>query len=185
MPVTMTNKDKDDADEPGGTFQTFMLRPNWFSFEQTDGAEFAPEIKSPSWHAETALVALNIEEVIFEHVSGNCMGYAIDRKIAINPLNPLKHKTRFHEIAHIVLGHTAEAAMMDNPQTPRDIREAEAEGVAYILCTLLQLPGQPESRNYIQAWLNGSELPEKCARRIFGAADKILKAGQLQPHTQL
>ena len=99
--------------------------------------------------------------------------------IAISPLNPLKHKTRFHELAHGVLGHTAEGRdMTDTPQTARDLREVEAEGVAYILCALLDLPGQAESRDYIQAWIGGYELPEKSAKKIFGAADKIMKAGQ-------
>lgn len=93
-------------------------------------------------------------------------------------LNPLKYKTRFHEMAHVVLGHTEEFTMTETAETPRDIREAEAEGVAYILCTLLDLPGQAESRHYIQSWLDGRELPEKSARKIFGAADKIMKAGQ-------
>ena len=68
--------------------------------------------------------------------------------------------------------------MSDTPQTPLDIREAEAEGVAYILCTLLDLPGQAESRGYIQGWLDGRQLPEKSAKKIFGTADRIMKAGQ-------
>jgi hypothetical protein len=34
-----------------------------------------------------------------------------------------------------------------------------------------------ESRGYIQNWLNGEEFPEKSSRRVFAAADKILKAG--------
>ena len=180
MPVNVKRQEKESNEgaSEGGTFQVFMLRANWFSLEQTEGDDFAPEIKTPAWDAAKALTALGIEEVNFDSLKGNCMGYAVDRSIAINPLNPLKHKTRFHEIAHIVLGHTSEATMTDSEFTPRDIKEAEAEGVAYILCTLLDLPGQPESRNYIQGWLDAQELPEKSAKRIFGAADKIMKAGQ-------
>jgi hypothetical protein len=34
-----------------------------------------------------------------------------------------------------------------------------------------------ESRGYIQNWLDGTDFPEKSARRVFSAADKILKAG--------
>ena len=48
----------------------------------------------------------------------------------------------------------------------------------YLLCALLDLPGQAESRQHIQSWLQGAELPEKNAKRIFGAADRIMKAGQ-------
>lgn len=79
--------------------------------------------------------------ITFEQVCSNVLGYARGRSIAISPLNALKHKTRFHELAHVVLGHTAEGQKSDTEVTPRDIREAEAEGVAYLLCALLDLPG--------------------------------------------
>src|SRR5512132_732831 len=36
----------------------------------------------------------------------------------------------FDEIAHVVLGHTAEAIEQDGPRTARNLREVEAEGVA-------------------------------------------------------
>jgi hypothetical protein len=68
--------------------------------------------------------------------------------------------------------------MHDSETTPRDIREVEAESVAYILCSVLDLPGLTESRGYIQGWLAGGEISDKSAQRIFGAADKILKAGK-------
>jgi hypothetical protein len=67
--------------------------------------------------------------------------------------------------------------MSDDDRTPKDIREVEAESVAYILCSVLDLPGLTESRGYIQNCLDGSEISDKSAQRIFSAADKILKAG--------
>jgi hypothetical protein len=190
MPVSVKRRDKKGAaaetaesgDDKGGTFNVFMLRANWFSLAQTEGADFEPELIVPAWDAKAALAALDVTEVPFEQLRGNVLGYAQGRSIAISPLNALKLKTRFHELAHVVLGHTAESDMIDTDVTPRDIREAEAEGVAYILCTLLDLPGQAESRGYIQGWLDGRELPEKSAKRIFGAADKIMKAGQPVKH---
>ena len=186
MPVSVKRREKKGAaaessecsDDKGAAFNVFMLRTNWFSLEQTEGANFEPELIAPSRDAVTALAALEVAEVPCEQLRG----YAQGRSIAISPLNPLKHKTRFHELAHVVLGHTAESDMSDTDVTPRDIREAEAEGVAYVLCALLDLPGQAESRAYIQGWLDGRELPEKSAKRIFGAADKIMKAGQPFKH---
>jgi hypothetical protein len=50
--------------------------------------------------------------------------------------------------------------------------------VAYILCSVLGLPGLNESRGYIQSWLSGSEITDKSAQKIFGTAEKILKAGR-------
>ena len=76
-----------------------------------------------------------------------------------------------------MLGHTAER-MTDSERTPKDIREVEAESTAYILCALLGLPGLDESRGYIQSWLNQQQLTDKSVMRIFGAANKIMTAGQ-------
>jgi len=39
------------------------------------------------------------------------------------------------------------------------------------------MPGAEYCRGYIQNWLQGGVVPERSARRIFAAADKILKAG--------
>jgi N-terminal domain of anti-restriction factor ArdC/IrrE N-terminal-like domain len=167
--------------EGGTSFSLFILRPNWFSLTQTEGEAFTAESVTPAWCAVTAMAALDIAEEPFEHLRGNFMGYARARCIAINPLNPLKHKTRFHELAHVVLGHTADADLHDDESLTRQIVEVEAESVAYLLCTLLDLPGQAESRFYIQSWMRGDVLPEKSAKRIFGAADRIMKAGQLSP----
>jgi hypothetical protein len=182
MPVNVKAGKQDPLDataEPDTLVQVFRFKANWFSLEQTEGTEFTPELRNPTWDATQALSVLDIRETPFEDLRGNCMGYASGRTLAINPLNPLKHKTRFHELAHIVLGHTEQGLMSDEAILPPAIEEAEAEGVAYILCTLLNLPGQPESRGYIQSWLDGAALPEKNARRIFAAADKIMKAGQV------
>jgi hypothetical protein len=98
--------------------------------------------------------------------------------VAISPLAALPHKTLFHELAHVELGHTAEADFNDTEHTPRNLREAEAEAVALILCESLQLEGAEYCRGYIQNWLKGDTIPEKSAQKIFGAADRILKAGR-------
>jgi hypothetical protein len=82
------------------------------------------------------------------------------------------------ELAHIVLGHTKEGTMTDSEVTPRDTREVEAESVAYILCSILELPGLESSRAYVQGWLNGQQVSDKSASKIFGAANKILEAGK-------
>ena len=68
--------------------------------------------------------------------------------------------------------------MTDSETTPRDVREVEAEAVAYILCSVLDLPGLTESRGYIQGWLAGAEVTDKSAQRIFSTANKILEAGK-------
>lgn len=176
MPVTSKKVNKETGEEEKSCF--FVWRANWFSLSQTEGAAVDNEPENPAWDAAKAMSNLDITEKPFGMLNGNVQGYAEGRNISINPLASLPHKTRFHEMAHIMLGHTADAAMTDAPELPRSIQECEAESVAYILCSIFGLPGQEESRAYIQSWYGSSEIPEKNAKRIFAAADKILKAGQ-------
>jgi len=177
MPVTINKKDA-AGEKTGEVLQLFALKNNWFVLSQTEGEEFANEVKVPQWDKAKALAALNITEEYFALANGNVQGYAQLRTIAVNPVAELPHKTRFHEIAHVVLGHTTEGLVTDSEFTPRDVREVEAEGVAYLLCALLDLPGLKESRGYIQSWLEGAEITDKTAQRIFSAANKILEAGK-------
>ena len=180
MPVTIKRQSRDEETgiDQEIQFQTFALKPNWFSLDQTDGDLFVHEVLSPDWDAERAMTALDIAEAPFEMLNGNCQGYATRNTIAINPVAALPHKTRFHEMAHVVLGHTYETSLSDDERTPKNLREVEAESVAFILCNLLSLPGQDEARGYVQSWLGETDIPPKNARRIFSAADKLLKAGQ-------
>jgi hypothetical protein len=97
-------------------------------------------------------------------------------------LAELPHKTRFHELAHVMLGHTSEsdAGFTDSDMTPRSLREVEAEAVALVCLEALGLPGAEHARGYIQHWnqrRNAEPIPERSAQRIFKAADLILKAG--------
>lgn len=55
--------------------------------------------------------------------------------------------------------------------------EVEAEAVALLCCESLGLPGAEFSRGYIQSWGKGQAISERSARRIFHAANQILKAG--------
>ena len=166
----------ESQDQPE-VFTRFVYKSRWFVLSQTEGEALAqPEI--PTWDSDRALAALDVQEIPFSRTDGNCMGFASDRSIAINPVNTMPHKTRFHELAHVLLGHTAEGLQADNKLTPRTLRECEAEAVALLCCAALELPGVTECRGYIQAWWGqGHAIPERSAQRILKAADQILKAG--------
>ena len=180
MPVTckrtVTEQGADGNDtETEITFKRFVFRRNWFMLSQTDGAAYQmPAI--PEWDRARALHTLNVQEIPFEMVNGNCQGYATSRQIAINPVAPMPAKTTFHELAHIELGHTTEA-IHDSKTLPRNLKEVEAESVALLCLESLGMDGAEYCRGYIQNWLQGGTIPERSAQRIFVAADKILKAG--------
>jgi len=156
---------------------TFVFKPRWFTLTQTDGEDFQLPSR-PEWNAETALANLSITRIPFAHLNGNCQGYARQREIAINPVAQLPMKTLLHEVGHVVLGHTTEKEHTDDDNTPRSLQEVEAESVALVCVEALQFPGAEYCRGYIQNWLEADEIPESNAKRILGAADRILKAGR-------
>jgi hypothetical protein len=188
MPITRkarnqqpTESDNENAER---TFTSFVYKSRWFVVSQTIGEEIT-KAHLPEWDADLALQALNIDRIAFTETNGNVQGYAKQRQIAINPVAQLPHKTLFHELAHVALGHTTEADFTDTEQTPKNLREVEAEGVALLCCEALNLEGANYCRGYIQNWLcpalgyKGDAIPEKSAQKIFHAADQILKAGRL------
>ena len=180
MPVTVKRKETDETgDEQDASFTTFVYKARWFVLAQTDGeAMELPQL--PSFDADKALATLDVQRIPFTETDGNCQGYAKKRSIAINPIAQLPHKTLFHELGHVVLGHTSEADFNDSEHTPRNLREVEAEAVALLCCEALNLDGAEYCRGYIQEWLKrgtDSAIPEKSAQKILKAADQILKAG--------
>ena len=185
-PVTVkrTTTADDGTDETtAATF--FVYRPQWFVMAQTEGKPVVEPV-TPTWDKDRALAALDIQEIPFDLLNGNCLGFARQRSIAVNPVNPLPHKTRFHELAHVVLGHTSEGTMNDGELTPRHLREVEAESVALLCLAALSLPGVEFSRGYIQSWWGqGNPIPEKSAQRILKAADQILRAGTEQSSDEM
>ena len=97
----------------------------------------------------------------------------------------MPHKTTFHEMAHVLLGHTGDTvngATHDGADLPRNLREAEAESVAYLCLESLGLPGGQYARGYVQHWLGRERIPEASCARIFKVADSILRAGQGAGH---
>jgi hypothetical protein len=164
------------ANAPEEHITVFTYKPRWFVLSQTEGNEYIPT-ELPAWSESRSLERLTIKRVEFTHSDGNCQGFARLREVAVSPIAFLPHKTLFHEIAHVVLGHTLERTFEDQSNTPVSIREVEAECVALICCESLGLAGASECRGYIQHWLSGQVLPDRCAQRIFKTADAVLKAG--------
>ncbi len=183
MPVTFKRRDSantsDGEIQPDECFTTgFMYRSRWFVLSQTEGQDIElPTL--PAWDAQQALRNLDIAQIPFTSPDGNSQGHARKREIAINPVAQLPHKTFFHEVAHVAIGHTLENDFEDDERTPKNLREVEAEAVALLCCEALGLEGSEFCRGYIQGWANGEPIPEQSAKKILGVADKILKAGMI------
>ncbi|KMV13872.1 hypothetical protein ACT17_32965 [Mycolicibacterium conceptionense] len=160
----------------------FRLKRSTFPYSNTVGEDLVwPEL--PEWDWQSALSALDIEQVPFEMISGNTQGYSYERKVAISPVAVFPAKTGFHELAHVMLGHTTGAARDEGEPLCRGVREFQAESVAYLLAheTGLRAWAPEESRAYIQDWLGDEEVTDRHIRAVFTAVDKILTAGRSAP----
>lgn len=157
---------------------SFRMKPSAFSYSQTEGGDVDFSIRE--WNLGAALWELEVEPIPFQMVEGNCQGYATGRAFAVSPVATHPLSVTFHELAHIVLGHTEEGLLSDtSDRTPRDVREFEAEAAAYLALSFLGIHDHDEAaRGYCQSWYNGNEVSEKIARRVNSAAHKILKAGR-------
>lgn len=179
QPVTI-GKEVETAEGPDKVYRTvFVYRPSWFVLSQTDGEPYEAPV-TPGFDLSQALKTLEITEEPFIHPDGNVQGYAIPTRkvIAINPVAALPLKTTLHELAHCLL-HSGEALAADGLELPRDLKEVEAEGTAYVVSEVLQQPGTAYSRGYIQGRLKVSDIPNVNARRILSTAEKILSAGKV------
>lgn len=150
-----------------------------FFYSDTDGAPLELGPVSEDWTLERALEVLDIQQVSYDLADGNTQGYSTGRKFALNPVAAHPYKTLFHELGHIVLGHTS-AEQVGDYQSHRGIKEFQAEAVAYLLAHELDLTDwdASESRAYVRGWLSGGEVSDKDIRQVFGAVSKILNAGR-------
>ena len=173
QPVTC-RRDDEGADEASDLYTRFIWRPRWFVLSQTDGADYTPPVL-PDWDGARALAALDVRQEPFTDPDGNTQGYsAPSRVLAINPVAAHPARTLLHELGHIVCGHHDLSRDL-----PAPVMEVEAEGVSYLCADALGLGGADEARGYLQHYLaKGGRLDEPTARRIFKAADAILRAGR-------
>ena len=173
---TITTTDKETGEKvkiqiPHG----FFIKNVIFSLNDVEGIDSKKAEVKNGFDIYKACENLKITIKKYDYIDGNAQGYAIPEKqeIALNPLaeNPLK--TLVHEVAHCLLHHK------DTDEKRRNIKEVEAECTSYLVLNTLGITDyNRESRGYIQQWLDGGEVEEKTAQRIFGAVNKILKAGR-------
>jgi antirestriction protein ArdC len=175
QPAAVGPTEETDADgvvrPDAGPRPLFVYRRRWFVLTQTDGEPYQ-RVELPAWNEAAALKALEVTRVPFTLGDGNTQGYSEARSVAINPVAALPQKTLFHELAHIILGHTSKQ------DRTRNVEELEAESVALLCLEALNLPGSEYCRGYVQAWATTEELNDTVASRIMTAADQILRAGQ-------
>ena len=156
----------------------FKYKHSVFALSQTEGQDLTP-IPTPGWDLQAALEKLGIREIPFSVADGNMQGFSIGVEFAINPVAVNRNKTVFHELGHIVLGHTVKHHY-EEYQTHRGIMEFQAESTA-LLCLrevdLLDDDTASEVSGYIHHWLKHETPPDRAIQQVFTATDRILRVG--------
>jgi hypothetical protein len=151
-----------------------------FALSDTDG-DYIPPPEPQGWNKTTALARLGAREVYFDQVNGNLQGWSRGTEFAINPMAVHPNKTLFHELGHIILGHTL-AHHYEEYQAHRGIMEFQAEATAYLLMNELELMDDETAshiRGYIRHWLGEEHPPDQAIRQVFTTADRLLRAGRV------
>ena len=93
----MPTSDKTTADDgttEDTTAATFVYRPQWFVMSPTEGKPIAEPVTA-TWDNDRALATLDIQEIPFDLLEGNCLGFARQRSIAVNPVTRCRTKPAF------------------------------------------------------------------------------------------
>jgi hypothetical protein len=146
----------------------------------TAGPELPPA-NIPNWDENALLGTFGIKQVPFDNTNGNLQGWSRGTEFAVNPIAVNPEKTKFHEWAHILLGHTL-PHRFEEYQAHRGIMEFQAEATAYVVMNELELLDDETAshmRGYIRHWLGEEQPPDQAIRQVFTVADRILKAGRL------
>jgi len=132
------------------------------------------------------LTNLKINIVKFnESYNNHCLGYATENNIAIISNVKSYQRVLFHEVAHVILGHTnskyhpLEDRFYSDLLKPNE-REVEAELVSLLVLQSLDIKkGIVKCSKYIDHHQYGkNELSLKVVNRVLDAVNKILDAGE-------
>jgi hypothetical protein len=182
-PVPIREKKEEGSGEKGEVkFTLFKLRYSWFHMGQTAGEEYnVDDAQRGDWNLAAAFDFFEIKERPFEFtsVTDTRLGWAKGKEISVSPLEVHQSYGRLREMARIVLGHTEVTPGKAVPME-QELRDIEADTTAYLCAATLGITGLDEARARLQMCLDASaklRIPDKCANRAFGAADKLLNAG--------
>jgi len=180
----MTGKDKDTGESRVFGFRTVSV----FDIAQTDGKELAlSPVENLSGYAPDGIFkaltgvskGLGFKVVMDDGWGGaNGSTHWETKTIRILSANePLMQvKTMAHELGHVTLHGPAK----DDAPGEREIKELEAESVAFIVCRALGIQSDDYSFGYVLSWAGGDEQALKSlkdsASRIVRAADQIIAA---------
>lgn len=116
------------------------------------------------------------ETPLCEEAKATVRGYSCDRWLTINPNERWPVFVTFHEMAHILLGHTKR-----HQHRPDDLKEAECHVTAIYAAQLTDTPFDfnAETDHLRYMYTRGRQIPDEVMERAMYIAKKIAAAGKV------
>lgn len=150
-----------------------------FDISQTEGDDLPQPTMATGEIGEAELrlfMARTPVPSIFRDDLGEARGATNGREIYLNSrllANPSQlTKTLIHEWAHVLLHFDEDRPLIN-------IREAEAESVAYVVATMLGIQADDASRDYLVNWGADADVLSKSLHRISKAVKMIAECLQM------
>jgi hypothetical protein len=138
------------------------------------------DIVVPGWNRARALKTLRVRQVPFAWERANHFkGYASGRTVAVAPFDQTPHLTLFHELAHVVLGHTR-VRPADRTVVEINLLECHAHAVAWLVARALGLSCDRcagDIGESAQLCPGRDPFAPRYVRDVLRAATRILTAG--------
>ena len=176
--------DKENVDpntgKPRKKLIGFTLKRRTFDISQVDGVEIPEPCKllqgegpEGAWDRLTALaeaLGFPVEEEPMAGTKANGFCSYLPQRIVVKSSNPMaqKVKTLVHEIGHAMLHGMGDGV-------PSNVREIEAESVAYVVCQALDFDTADYSLGYVGGWSGGDgDLIASVLERVASASARVL-----------
>jgi antirestriction protein ArdC len=165
---------KEDDEEIVATFKAAYV----FDISQTEGKplpEFARVRGNPGWLLERLKQFVRAKGIQLEHIEllriaeGMSIGGTILLKANLSPAD--EFSVLVHELSHEILHYDPA-----NRPNDRNVWEAEAEAVAYVVCQGIGLDVNTASSDYIQLYNGDKKTLMESLERIQRTAAEILDA---------
>ena len=172
IPFRRDTGDAEQEAEGGIRFKAAYV----FDVAQTDGEplpELAKVSGNPGEHLERLKAAIVDRTITLNYLAdlggpeGQSHGGRIDILAGLTPAH--EFEVLAHELAHELLHHAG------TERAVRDVRELEAEAVAFIVCEAVGLESTHAACDYIQLYRGDRETLEASLERIQGAAHAVLE----------
>ncbi|HOW72661.1 MAG TPA: ArdC-like ssDNA-binding domain-containing protein [Phycisphaerae bacterium] len=176
-PVRRENEKTGEEEE-----RVFFKTACVFDISQTSGKDLpcfeVPEVLGHAddlLHKLEAVAARRGIQVAYRQLGdghyGNSQGGRIE--IALGHDTAQQAKTLAHELAHERIHRSADGQV--DPHTTREMRESEAEAVAYLVCRHFELDVELRASRYIALWDGDAKILGASLSRISAAARELIE----------